>query len=100
MLIAFHIGANCSSGLVRKTEIKRGIRAMNLKNFVSVKRAAEIHGVKPPRIIAMINNGDLTPIHYDGGYVIARAEIEGYVRKKGGKRPAQKQGVKRAKKKN
>ena len=58
---------------------------MNLKNFVSVKRAAEIHGVKPPRIIAMINNGDLTPIHYDGGYVIARAEIEGYVRKKGGK---------------
>jgi hypothetical protein len=55
--------------------------------------------VKPPRIIAMINNGDLTPIHYDGGYVIARAEIEGYVRKKGGKRPAKKQAAKRAKKK-
>jgi hypothetical protein len=75
------------------------MRAMNLKNFVSVKRAAEIHGVKPPRIIAMINNGDLTPIYYDGGYVIARAEIEGYVRKKGGKRPAKKQAAKNAKKK-
>jgi hypothetical protein len=68
---------------------------MNLKNFVSVKRAAEIHGVTPPRIIAMINNGDLTPIPYDGGYLIARAEIEGYVRKKGGK----KRDANRAKKK-
>jgi hypothetical protein len=36
---------------------------MNLKNFVSVKRAVEIHGVKLPLITAMINNGDLTPIH-------------------------------------
>ena len=72
---------------------------MNLKNFVSVKRAAEIRGVKPPRIIAMINNGDLTPIHYDGGYVIARAEIEGYVRKKGGKQSANTARIKKAKKK-
>jgi hypothetical protein len=70
---------------------------MNLKNYVSVKRAAEVHGVKPPRIIAMINNGDLTPIYYDGGYVIARAEIEGYVRKKGGKRPGKKRAASRAK---
>jgi hypothetical protein len=75
------------------------MRAMNLKKFVSVKRAAEIHGVKPPRIIAMIKNGDLTPIHYDGGYVIARAEIDGYVRKKGGKRPAKKRSADRVKKK-
>jgi hypothetical protein len=46
--------------------------------------------INPPRIIAMINNGHLTPIHYDGGYVIASAEIEGYVRKKGGKQPGKK----------
>ncbi len=75
------------------------MRAMNLRNFVSVKRAAEIHGVTPPRIIAMINNGDLTPIYYDGGYLIARAEIERYVRKKGGKRPAKKRTFGKIKKK-
>jgi hypothetical protein len=47
----------------------------------------------------MINNGDLTPIYYDGGYFISRAEIEGYVRKKGGKRPAKKRPAGKIKKK-
>ena len=72
---------------------------MNLKNYVSVKRAAELRGVKPPRIVAMINNGDLTPVHYDGGYVLQRAEVEGYVRKKGGKPAKKRTATKKRKKK-
>ena len=73
---------------------------MNLKHkYVSVKRAAELRGVKPPRIIAMLNDGDLTRIEYDGGYVLERAEVVGYVPKKGGRQAAKKRPAKRAKKK-
>jgi hypothetical protein len=60
---------------------------MNLKDYVSPARAAEIRGVSLPRIIAMIKAGQLTPIPYDGGYVLKRSEVEGYEKKKGGRRP-------------
>lgn len=73
---------------------------MNLKDkYVSVKRAAELRGVKPPRIVAMVNDGDLTRIEYDGGYVLERAEVVGYVRKQGGRQAAKKGSAKKTRKK-
>jgi len=72
---------------------------MNLKKFVSVKRAAELRGVKSPRIVAMVNKGDLQRFDYDGGYLLDRTEVVGYVPKKGGRKAAKKGAAKRAKKK-
>ena len=68
---------------------------MSLKNYVSVERAANIRGVEPSRIIAMINAGKLKKYEYDGGYVLKRSDIENYVPSKGG-RPSKKAAKKRA----
>jgi len=60
---------------------------MNLKHLLSPARAAEIRGVSLPRIIAMVNDGKLTAVPYDGGYLLKRSEVEGYEPKKGGRPP-------------
>ena len=95
MLIDSHRRAISSSGLrtetIKTSEVKR---AMNLKDYVSPTRAAQIRGVKLSRIIAMVNDGLLKRFEYDGGYLLKRSEVENYVPKTGGRRP------KNSKKKN
>lgn len=51
---------------------------MNLEDYVSPARAAQIRGVSKARINAMVKAGRLTPIPYDGGYLLKRSEVEKY----------------------